>query len=184
VSEREARSAAAPFRLRAAEERDAEALNAMANLPGVRHGTLRLPFTPLSATRAMVCGDDPNRHMIVAERGGVAVGVVTLIRGRGRTAHGADLGMWVHDDHAGQGIGRALLEAALDLADNWLGLRRVSLEVFVDNAPAIALYERHGFEREGRLRAESLRDGALVDVYVMGRLREAPPHLTAGEAET
>lgn len=40
------------------------------------------------------------------------------------------------------------METALDLADNWLGLSRVELTVFTDNATAIALYEKFGFEIE------------------------------------
>ena len=35
--------------------------------------------------------------------------------------------MAVRDDYAGQGVGRQLMNAVLDLADNWLGLTRVEL---------------------------------------------------------
>ena len=34
----------------------------------------------------------------------------------------------------GMGVGTALMRAALDLADNWLGLRRVELTIYADNA--------------------------------------------------
>jgi putative acetyltransferase len=79
--------------------------------------------------------------------------------------------MGVHDAHVGRGIGTRLLRAILDTADNWLDLRRNELTVFVDNAPAIALYERHGFAVEGTLRSYAFRDGAYEDVYAMARLR-------------
>ncbi len=58
--------------------------------------------------------------------------------------------MYEHDQWQGRGVGRALMEAAVDLADNWLSLTRLELTVFADNAPAIRLYERVGFEVEGR----------------------------------
>lgn len=48
-----------------------------------------------------------------------------------------------------KGIGTALLQEIVDAADNWLGFRRLELAVFADNAPAIRLYEKFGFEREG-----------------------------------
>jgi putative acetyltransferase len=56
----------------------------------------------------------------------------------------------VRDDWHGQGVGTALIEAAIDLADNWRNLTRLELRVFTDNAPAIHLYEKVGFEIEGR----------------------------------
>jgi putative acetyltransferase len=77
----------------------------------------------------------------------------------------------VHVDYQGMGIGSALMEAAMDLADNWLGLTRLQLEVYPDNPPAIALYRKFGFETEGLFRALAYRDGHYVDALVMGRLR-------------
>ena len=50
--------------------------------------------------------------------------------------------MAVHDDWAGRGVGTALMQAALDLADNWLGLTRVELTVWADNQAALALIAR------------------------------------------
>ena len=61
--------------------------------------------------------------------------------------------------------------AALDLADDWLNLRRIELEVYVDNTPAVRLYERHGFAIEGTLRDYAFRGGGYVDAYAMARLR-------------
>jgi putative acetyltransferase len=46
--------------------------------------------------------------------------------------------------------------------------------VFVDNAPAIALYRRFGFVAEGITRCEAIRDGQLVDALHMARLTDPP----------
>jgi putative acetyltransferase len=108
---------------------------------------------------------------LVAEAGGTIVGTASLDRLHGRRQHAGTLGMGVHDAHVGRGIGTRLLRAVLDTADNWLDLRRIELTVFVDNAPAIALYERHGFAVEGTLRSYAFRDGAYEDVYAMARMR-------------
>ena len=64
-----------------------------------------------------------------------------------------------------------MMKACLDLADNWLDLRRLDLRVYVDNAPAIALYKKFGFEIEGTHRRFALRNGEYVDAHVMARLR-------------
>lgn len=80
--------------------------------------------------------------------------------------------MAVRDDWHGRGIGTALMEAAIDMADNWLNLARLELTVFLDNAPAIGLYEKLGFTTEGTLANYAFRDGEYVDCLTMARLRE------------
>jgi L-phenylalanine/L-methionine N-acetyltransferase len=79
--------------------------------------------------------------------------------------------MAVHDDDQGRGLGSALMSAMLDLADNWLGLRRLQLEVWADNARAIRLYEKFGFVIEGTGRQYARRAGDLVDAHFMARLK-------------
>ena len=63
------------------------------------------------------------------------------------------------------------MQAAVDLADRWLNLTRLELEVQVDNEGGIRLYKKFGFEIEGTLREYTFRDGAFVDVYIMARLK-------------
>jgi len=70
-----------------------------------------------------------------------------------------------------QGIGSRLLAAVLEVADNWMNLRRVELTVYADNQAAIGLYRKFGFETEGQLRDYAVRDGGYVDVLSMARLR-------------
>lgn len=162
--------------LRARRADDHAAIADMMRLPGVVRGTLRLPFASDAFYREWI-GDGPDLHPIVADEGGRLVGQIVLHRGAGRRAHVAGVALAVRDEACGRGVGTALLAAACGLADDWLGLRRLSLEVYADNRRAIALYERFGFVREGVLRAESLREGQLVDSVVMGRLREPPSRL-------
>lgn len=54
-----------------------------------------------------------------------------------------------------------------------MNLRRVELTVYTDNAPALALYRKFGFETEGEMRDYAVRDGRFVDVYSMARLRRS-----------
>ncbi|VEB44801.1 putative acetyltransferase YhhY [Chromobacterium violaceum] len=65
------------------------------------------------------------------------------------------------------------MAAALEQADGWLGLRRIELTVFADNARAQGLYRKFGFVEEARMRAYALRDGVYQDVLAMARLKEA-----------
>jgi len=83
--------------------------------------------------------------------------------------HSGVLGMGVAASHRGLGVGSALLGATL-AASAAKGLRRVELVVRADNAAAIRLYQRHGFELEGRLRAYMIVDGTAYDALAMARL--------------
>ena len=79
--------------------------------------------------------------------------------------------MAVHQDYQRQGIGSQLLAAVIDLAENWLGVHRLELTVFTDNAAAIHLYQKHGFEIEGEARQFALRAGQYVNAYYMARIK-------------
>ena len=58
------------------------------------------------------------------------------------------------------------------MADNWLNLKRVELQVYTDNARAIHLYEKFDFVIEGTHKAFAFRDGEYVDAYSMARVKE------------
>jgi putative acetyltransferase len=77
--------------------------------------------------------------------------------------------MGVATSHRGRGIGTALLRTTLAAAEAW-GMTRVELVVRSDNHAAIALYERHGFELEGRLREYLIVDGVPHDALQMSKV--------------
>jgi putative acetyltransferase len=158
--------------IRAREPRDIDALHEIHNLPGVIAGTLQLPYRSAEWRKEWLT-PSANMHHLVAEIDGRVVGSAGMhLATSPRQRHMADIGMTVHDDFQGRGVGTALLAAALDLADNWLNLRRVELHVYTDNAPAIHLYEKFGFEIEGTARQYAFRAGQYVDAYAMARLRD------------
>jgi putative acetyltransferase len=157
--------------LRAIRPDDAGAIARIANLPGYRRGTLRIPFTPAEHWQKRIAASG-DQTWIVAELDGAVVGHGALMpRTAPRLAHVGEIVMGVDDAFVGRGIGSAILAALLDVADNWRGLKRIELEVYVDNEPAIRLYRRHGFEIEGRRVKSAFTDGAYVDTLVMARLR-------------
>lgn len=163
----------AGVRIRAAEPDDIPAISATMADPGVIHGTLQVPFTSEALRREKFTLTDLHTVVLVAEPldGGDSIGNIGLHRNtRPRRIHTAAIGMSVRDTWQGRGVGTALLATALDVADKWWQVRRVHLEVYADNAPAIALYRKFGFEVEGTLRQDAFR-GEYVDSLAMARLR-------------
>ena len=162
------------FAVRARRASDAEGLAQFVNLPGYRYGTMRVPFHSVDEVAGWTQNTPPSNLELVAVIEGQIIGQAGLRRLSGRQHHSAYLGMGVHDDWVRRGVGTALMVALLDAADNWLGIRRIQLTVYVDNAPAMHLYKRFGFVVEGTHQAYALRDGRYVDAYGMARI-SAPP---------
>ena len=77
-------------------------------------------------------------------------------------------GLAVDPEHQGAGVGRALIEAAVERA-RALGARKVSLRVLGHNLTARRLYERCGFVVEGVLRDEFYLGGRYADDVFMAR---------------
>lgn len=159
--------------VRRAEPDDCSALYEIFSSPKVYHGTLQLPYPSLEHWRRKLAEPGEGAYNLVAVAGERVVGMldVQTFPNRPRRRHVGTIGMCVHDEWHGRGIGKVLMGACIELSDKWLNLKRLELEVFTDNAPAIRLYERFGFEREGTLRQHAFRDGQYVDSYMMARLR-------------
>ncbi len=155
---------------------DYEAFTRIFEGPKVVWGTLQLPFPSVETWRKRLAEPADGYFQLVACVGSELVGELGLITfpNAPRRRHAARLGMSVHDDWQGKGIGSALMQAGVELADKWLNIMRLELEVYTDNEPAVRLYKKFGFVTEGTLKCFAYRDGQFVDVYTMARLREAP----------
>jgi putative acetyltransferase len=166
--------AAAGLVIRAREPCDWREFAELLQLPKVRWGTLRLPFASKEQYRKWLESPPEGMTGIVAELDGRIVGCADVTRDKGRRSHAGVIGISVHDDFHGRGIGSAMMAALIEVADDWLDLKRLELTVQTDNAPAIRLYRKFGFAVEGTLRANSFRGGAYVDAHIMARLKVAP----------
>lgn len=153
--------------------RDAEGFNALRRMPGVFETTLGLPSERVQRNLDGINSLTRNDHQFVAVLpDDTVIGAAGLsVHESPRTRHTGDIGIFIHADYQNRGVGTALMETLLDLADNWLMLVRVQLEVYADNERAIHLYEKLGFETEGRKRMANIRHGAYVDELMMARLR-------------
>jgi putative acetyltransferase len=109
----------------------------------------------------------PHAAVFVAEDERGIVGRLSVARdSHPASPHVADLGLMVAAGQRRRGIGRALLERAVEWARE-VGVMKLELHVFPHNEPAIRLYEQFGFEREGLRRAHYRRAGELVDAILM-----------------
>jgi RimJ/RimL family protein N-acetyltransferase len=122
----------------------------------------------------------PDAAVFVAETDdGEIVGRLSVARDtHPASAHVADLGLMIAKGWRGQGVGRAFLDTAAAWARE-CGIRKLELHVFPWNEPAMRLYERYGFQREGLRRGHYHRAGEDVDAVLMAYRVEAAG--TAGD---
>lgn len=156
---------------------DIEAVHYILTRPEVMRGTLQFPSRRLPSLNRMVESSEDGFSLVAelaegSEKGKV-VGNAGMQRGTGRKRHVAGLGMSVDPAYHGQGVGKMLMEACLETARRWWSPLRMELEVYPDNERAIVLYQKFGFEVEGRKRGVAIRQGKYVDTLVMSRIELA-----------
>ncbi|MGE8150366.1 GNAT family N-acetyltransferase [Pseudomonas vancouverensis] len=158
-----------------------EGVTALYNAPAIARQTLQMPFQSVELWRGRLGADNERLLKLVALHQGQVIGHIGLEHfSRIRRSHAGSFGMGVAVEWQGKGVGSKLLAAALDVADNWMNLRRVELSVYADNEAAIALYRKFGFESEGLFKEYAVRDGVLVDTLSMARLRHMPVQTPPG----
>jgi putative acetyltransferase len=159
---------------------DAAAIARIVGDPAVYPGLMQLPHTSeeiWAARLAEACKPGKADLLLVAELNGEVVGSSGLhpVGESLRRRHAMMLGISVAPAAQRRGVGHALMTAMCDWADNWAGVLRLELQVYIDNAAALALYRRHGFEIEGTHRGYAMRDGRYVDSCSMARWHPKPP---------
>lgn len=157
------------------EREDAPQLAAFINDPAVRRTLLMHRPMSVGQEVAWLEGLGKDEHHIVLgiarQSDDVLIGTAGLHRldYRSRLAEfGLALGVrsaW------GQGFGSEATRMTLDYAFGTLNLNRVWLQVYASHAPAIRVYEKAGFRKEGVQRAQHFLDGHYEDGVLMGILR-------------
>ena len=162
-----------PVTIRPMHPNDAEQMNALWRHPSVCRTTLQMPSQEIFFARQRLENHSPGGHRLVSLIDEQLVGAITIFQSQNpRMLHTAGLGMMVHPDYWGLGLGSRLMEAILNIADNWLYLKRVDLDVNTDNPTAVRLYEKFGFVIEGTKRFHVFGDGRWSDSYFMARIME------------
>lgn len=111
-----------------------------------------------------------NQMIFVAEQNRKLVGYLSAIGGGfRRNRHSAYIVVGILQAFVGQGIGTQLFTAM----ENWArqqGLHRLELTVMIHNERGVNLYQKMGFEIEGRKCDSLCVDGRYIDEYSMAKL--------------
>jgi RimJ/RimL family protein N-acetyltransferase len=112
-----------------------------------------------------------NNLFLIARINGQIVGLLNYTGGKCQAQHHAVvLGISVRKAFCDQGIGSALLRAAIDHARASGVVTRIELSVYTHNLRAIHVYQKLGFTPEGRRRNIVRKNGRYVDDLIMALL--------------
>lgn len=117
-----------------------------------------------------------HRPLWVAEQDGQMAGWLSFSDFYGRPAyrHTAEVSIYLHQDHRGKGLGKTLLQKAIDHAPE-LEVHTLLAFIFSHNIPSLRLFEKLGFQFHGELPRVAVMDGIERSLTLLGlRLEEHP----------
>ena len=168
--------------IRKSSTKDAAAMARIMGDPAVYPGLMQMPYADEDTWRTRLAENaQPGKTdlLLMAEINGEVVGSAGLhpVGPALRRRHALMLGISVLPEAQGRGVGSVLMAALCDYADRWAGALRIELTVYCDNAVAIHLYRKFGFEIEGTFKGYAMRDGCYADAHSMARFHPDPPRI-------
>ena len=109
------------------------------------------------------------RPLWVVEQDGMISGWMSYSNFYGRPAYAgtAELSIYLHEDHRGQGLGTYFLTQAIAFAPT-IGVHTLLGFIFGHNQPSLALFDRFGFGRWANMPGVATLDGVERDLIIVG----------------
>ena len=132
---------------------------------------LRYSMVPYTPDRIRTWINNRNNLIsLVAEHDENIIGYAEIQKHTNQRLKGiTDLNIYLHQDYHQQGLGTAMLIHLLNQAQQQ-NIHKVNLQVVADNHPAIRLFQKLGFEPEGRIRHAFYNNGKYLDIIPMGKI--------------
>lgn len=110
------------------------------------------------------------RPLWVVEDEGRVIGWLSYSNFYGRPAYSgtAELSIYLHEEARGKGLGRYLLQQAIDFAPS-IGVHTLLGFIFGHNTPSLKLFDVFGFERWAHMPRVATLDGIERDLVIVGK---------------
>lgn len=158
--------------IRSALDADCEAINEIYNYYVVHSTcTYQTEPEPIASRRTWFAAHGPAHPVIVAEVNGAVVGWGSLSRFHPRAAYARTVenAVYVHHEHLGRGIGKAILAELVDRAGK-LGHHTIIALISAEQGASIALHEKLGFARAGLIHEAGFKFGRWLDVAYLQKM--------------
>ena len=162
--------------IRPAVKKDIQQIGTIANQISQIGGETNISHVDFIDSQGLIEGLTDFDHMLVLETETppteICAAVLLSVNSQIFLRRTASLKIIVSPQWQGQGIGKVLMNAALELAEKELMLERVEVEVPIENVNGLKLCKSAGFKVEGIAKDWArTADGAYIDSYLMARCR-------------
>ena len=155
-------------------ERLAELLNNRKVLDNLRDG-LPYPYTPADAEeyiRAMLEADGTRTFAFAIALDDRVLGSIGVFRQDNIHARTAELGYYVGEPYWGKGYATGAVRQVCRYVFENTDILRIFAEPFAYNAASRRVLEKAGFQYEGTLRSNAVKNGKVLDMTMYALVRE------------
>lgn len=153
---------------------DAAALSNKNILDRLRDG-LPYPYTEQDGRgyiAAMLAADENETFAFAVTLDGKVVGSIGAFRQGNIHRQTAELGYYLAEEHWGRGIMTEAVKQLCGHVFSHTDIIRIYAEPFAWNTGSCRVLEKAGFQYEGTLRANAVKNGRVVDMKLYARIRE------------
>ena len=156
---------------------DAEALaRALSNkkiLDNLRDG-LPYPYTVQDAREyitAMLSADRDNTFAFAITADGQVIGSIGVFRGENIHRQTAEMGYYIAEDYWGRGIMTSVVRQTCEYVFAHSDILRIFAEPFAYNTASCRVLEKAGFQFEGLMRNNAVKNGQVIDMKLYALVR-------------
>lgn len=152
----------------------AEMLNNKNVLNNLRDG-LPYPYTESDAMEyitAMLSADREKTFAFAITVDGRVVGSIGVFRCENIHFRTAELGYYIGEPYWGRGLGTSAVKQVCSYIFNNTDIIRIFAEPFAYNTPSCRVLEKAGFQFEGILRKNAIKNGKVLDMRMYSIIKE------------
>lgn len=143
-------------------------------LDNLRDG-LPYPYTAKDAEdyiQAMLSADQTKTFAFAITVDDELVGSIGVFRCENIHFRTAEMGYYIGEEHWGKGLGTSAVGQTCNYVFGHTDIIRIFAEPFAHNTASCRVLEKAGFQFEGLLRSNAVKNGNVVDMKMYSRIRE------------
>ena len=157
------------------EDKDAlaENLNNLKVLNNLRDG-LPYPYTPADAEDyilSMLAADPENTFAFAITAEERVIGSIGVFRGNNIHFRTAELGYYIGEPYWGKGYTTSAVKQICRHVFETTDIVRIFAEPFAQNTASCRVLEKAGFQHEGTLKSNAVKNGRIIDMELYARIR-------------
>lgn len=102
---------------------------------------------------------------------GEMIGGIGFLFNYGVDSHKSEFGYWIGEDYRGRGIMTSVLKKFVSMAFNFKYINRLEAHVFPENEASIRVLEKAGFQKEGIIKSNFVKEDRLRDTILYSMIK-------------